>query len=276
MKKHNFFVGKVSVGVFSLVLLVIGCYTSAEDPDEGDGEGDGLILVWADEFDYHGLPDPYKWEYETGMIRNNEAQYYTRQRLENCRVDDGVLIITAHKENYDDAEYTSASINTKGRYEFHGGRVEVRAKLPLGRGVWPAIWTLGANIGEIGHPKCGEIDIMEFVGYEPDFIYGSVHAFDYTVGRLKSRSGQIALTRPFDFHVYAIEWHDDKIDFFLDDEKYFSCTRDTTHIGNWPFDVPQYLLLNLAIGGSWGGIEGIDDSIFPVEYQIDYVRIYRL
>jgi beta-glucanase (GH16 family) len=273
MKKYNFFVGKaLSAGVFVFILLVIGCYISTEDPDEGDG----LILVWADEFDYHGLPDPDKWEYETGMIRNNEAQYYTQQRLENCRVDGGVLIITAHKENYDDAEYTSASINTKGRYEFHGGRVEVRAKLPLGRGVWPAIWTLGANIGEIGHPKCGEIDIMEFVGYEPDFIYGSVHTFDYIVGGLKSRSGQIALIGPLDFHVYAIEWYDDKIDFYLDDEKYFSCTRDTTHTGNWPFDVPQYLLLNLAIGGSWGGIEGIDDSIFPVEYYIDYVRIYRL
>jgi beta-glucanase (GH16 family) len=273
MKSYNFFVAKaLSVGVYIFALLVIGCYTSAEDPDEGDG----LILVWSDEFDYHGLPDPDKWEYETGMLRNNDAQYYTRQRRENCKVDDGILIIAAHKEHYDDAKYTSASINTKGRYEFHGGRVEVRAKLPLGRGVWPAIWTLGANIEEVGSPKCGEIDIMEFVGYEPDSIYASVHTYDYTIDKLNSRGGHIALTKPQDFHIYAMEWRDDKIDFFLDDKKYYTCTRDTTHTDNWPFDAPQYLLLNLAIGGSWGGIEGIDDSIFPVEYQIDYVRIYRL
>jgi beta-glucanase (GH16 family) len=232
-------------------------------------------LVWADEFDYQGAPDPDKWNYEIGMIRNCEAQYYT-ERLENCRAADGMLIITARKEPYDDAEYTSASINTKGRCEFHGGRVEVRAKLPLGRGVWPAIWTLGANIGEVGHPQCGEIDLMEFVGYEPDFIYGTVHTYDYTTGKLKSGGEKSALTGPSDFHVYAIEWRDDRIDFFLDGKKYFSCPRDTTHADNWPFDAPQYLLLNLAIGGSWGGREGIDDDIFPVEYQIDYVRIYRL
>jgi beta-glucanase (GH16 family) len=261
--------------VFTLALTGGACTAVREEPLPAG------TLLWADEFNYQGLPDPDKWVYETGMVRNDESQCYTR-RAENCRVEDGVLIITARKEDYymedidDVAEYTSASINTRGRCEFHGGRVEVRAKLPQGRGVWPAIWTLGANIGEVGHPRCGEIDIMEFVGYEPDLIYGSVHTYDYTKEKLKSLTGDTVLTHLPDFHVYAIEWSDDKIDFFLDATKYFSCPRDTSHAGNWPFDVPQYLLINLAIGGTWGGLEGIDDSIFPVEYRIDYVRIYSL
>ena len=234
-------------------------------------------LIWYDEFEYTGLPDSSKWTYEEGVIRNKEAQYYTRARLENAKVENGVLTITARKEeyrrkeDYRETSYTSASIHTKGRFEFKGGRVEVRAKLPAGRGVWPAIWTLGTNMDQVGWPLCGEIDIMEFVGYEPDFIYAHVHTGN------SGRGDKIIVEKPFaDFHVYALEWYDDRLDFYFDGVKYYTCSRKGEGIGEWPFDAPQYLILNLAIGGGWGGQKGIDDSIFPVEYQIDYVRIYTL
>ena len=226
-------------------------------------------LIWSEEFEYAGLPDSTKWNYEEGLIRNKEAQYYTRARLENAKVENGVLTITARKEDYRKSSYTSASIHTKGLFEFKGGRVEVRAKLPEGRGVWPAIWTLGANMDQVGWPACGEIDIMEFVGYEPDLIHAHVHSVS------PGRGGRITANKPFaDFHVYALEWYDDRLDFYFDGVKYFTYSRKDEGVVAWPFDAPQYLILNLAIGGGWGGQKGIDDTIFPVEYQIDYVRIY--
>src|ERR1035437_2990889 len=132
-------------------------------------------LVWSDEFNYNGLPDEKKWICEEGFVRNSEPQYYTKERLQNCRVADGNLIITAYKEDYKGAKYTSASINTKGIYGFTQGRVEVRAKLPSGRGVWPAIWTVGTNSDQVGWPSCGEIDIMEYWGHDPNDIHANVH-----------------------------------------------------------------------------------------------------
>ncbi|MDR3252954.1 MAG: glycoside hydrolase family 16 protein [Tannerella sp.] len=230
-------------------------------------------LIWAEEFDYTGLPDSSKWKYETGMVRNNEAQYYTVARLENAEVRGGSLVITARKEAYEKAEYTSASIHTKGIFSFQGGRVEVRAKLPEGRGTWPAIWTLGENNKR--WPDCGEIDIMEFVGYNPGTVHANVHTRDYNHTKNTGRGGTIAIERPFDdFHIYAVEWFDDRMDFYLDDTMYYTCQRKGEGEGEWPFDTPQYLKINLAIGGEWGGQKGIDDGIFPVEYSIDYVRIY--
>lgn len=238
-------------------------------------EAETRKLLWSDEFNYSGLPDSTKWQYEEGFIRNQEAQYYTKERLKNTQVKDGVLTITAHKEDFKGARYTSASINTKGRYEFTYGRIEVRAKIPEGRGTWPAIWTLGTNISEAGWPVCGEIDIMEFVGYEPDKIYANVHTGDYNHSKGTGRGANITVEKPFaDFHVYAVEWYADHMDFYFDDQKYFSCPKKNEGIGEWPFFEPQYLLINLAIGGAWGGRMGIDDEIFPVSYQIDYVRIY--
>ncbi len=237
----------------------------------------GKKLVWADEFDYTGLPDPLKWGYETGFVRNKEAQFYTKERLQNARVENGKLIITACKEEYEGAHYTSASINTKGKFEFTRGRIEVKAELPHGKGTWPAIWTLGTNIREVGWPACGEIDIMEFVGFEPDIVYANVHTKDYNHNKGNGRGGKIITDKPYNnFHIYAVEWYNDRLDFYFDDQKYFSCTKKGEGIGEWPFDAPQYLLINLAIGGTWGGQQGIDESIFPVEYQVDYVRIYQL
>jgi beta-glucanase (GH16 family) len=260
--------------LFTLVVLfpvLSWCQTNTQT-EQVKGEK----LIWSDEFDYSGLPDPQKWGYEKGFVRNNEAQYYTSERLKNARVEDGKLIITACKEEYEGAHYTSASINTKGKYEFTRGRIEVKAKLPHGKGTWPAIWTLGKNIGEVGWPACGEIDIMEFVGFEPDVVYANVHTKDYNHTKGTGRGGKIITPRPYeDFHIYAVEWYNDRLDFYFDDQKYFTCMKKGEGIGEWPFDAPQYLLINLAIGGAWGGQKGIDDSIFPMEYQVEYVRIYQ-
>jgi beta-glucanase (GH16 family) len=234
-------------------------------------------LVWADEFNYSGLPDTAKWGYEEGLVRNKEAQYYTRARLKNAHVENGNLTISACKEEFEGAHYTSASLITKGLYEFTYGRIEVRAKLPEGKGTWPAIWTLGANMSRVGWPTCGEIDIMEFVGFEPNKVFANVHTKDYNHTRGNGRGGQITAENPYaDFHIYAVEWYTDRLDFYFDDKKYYTCPRKGEGIGEWPFIEPQYLLINLAIGGTWGGRNGIDDAIFPVDYQIDYVRIYAL
>jgi beta-glucanase (GH16 family) len=243
-------------------------------------------LVWSDEFDYVGLPDPAKWDYEEGFIRNNEAQYYTRARKENARVEDGMLIIEGRKEQFANArfnpdakrgptsrpsaDYTAASIITRNKARWTFGRIEVRAKLPQGRGVWPAIWMLGTS----GRwPAGGEIDIMEFVGHSPKLVHATVHF--QKDGQHRSSGNKLAVEKPFDdFHVYAVEWFPDRMDFYFDQQKYhtFPITQADNNNDN-PFRKPQYLLINLALGGGWGG--QIDESIFPQKFLVDYVRIYQ-
>jgi len=233
-------------------------------------------LVWSDEFLENGLPDPDKWTYEVGYIRNNEKQYYTEARSENVRVEDGKLIIEAIREPYEGFDYTSGSINTRDSATWTYGRFEVRAKLPTGTGTWPAIWMLGANISEVGWPACGEIDIMENVGFDPYRIHGYVHTEAYNHTRGTQKGSSLELEAPYDnYHVYAIEWFEDRIDFYIDNEHYFSFENEGGGYDVWPFDKPHFLLLNLAIGGNWGGQEGIDDSIFPQKYKVDYVRVYQ-
>jgi beta-glucanase (GH16 family) len=232
-------------------------------------------LVFSDEFDAPGALDPAKWGYEIGYIRNDEKQSYT-SRSENVRAEGGNLVIEGRKEAYQGSGYTSASVNTLGRFELQYGRVEVRAKLPTGNGTWPAIWMLGTNIAQVGWPTCGEIDIMENVGFDPLLIHGSVHtaAYNHTIGTQKTAS--VSVASPWeDFHVYAMEWFADRIDVFVDGQRYFTFRNEGTGARAWPFDKPQYLLVNLAIGGSWGGQKGIDDSRFPHRFLIDYVRIYQ-
>ena len=247
-------------------------------------------LVWSDEFDYTGLPDSSKWDYEEGFIRNREEQYYTRERKENARVENGNLIIEGRKEQFRNpkyepgsrrgnrrrefAQYTSAALITLKKASWTYGRIEVRAKLPQGKGVWPAIWTLGTNITSIGWPRCGEIDIMEFVGHDPNRVHANAHyGMD---GEHKSDGGKIQTEAPYDdFHIYAIERYPDRIDFFFDETKYHSFEIDKAGKGDDnPFRRPHYLLINLALGGSWG--REIDDSILPQKYLIDYVRVYEL
>lgn len=234
------------------------------------------MMLWHDEFSTDGLPDAATWSYEEGLIRNDEAQYYT-SRSENARVENGCLIIEARKEEYEGSHYTSASLNTRNSNLLLYGRVEVRAKIPTGRGMWPAIWMLGVNIDQVSWPACGEIDIMENVGYDPDKIHGTVHteAYNHMIGTQRGKT--ITVTKPYDdFHIYAIEWRADRIDWYYDDQKYFTFKNEGTGVQTWPFAANFYLLINAAVGGSWGGQEGIDDTIFPQQYLIDYVRVFEM
>ncbi len=235
----------------------------------------GWTLAFSDEFETAGSLDPAKWGYDLGYIANDEKQYYT-SRSENVRAEAGSLVIEARKEAYQGYAYTSARVITRGRFEFQYGRVEVRAKLPAGRGSWPAIWMLGTSIQQTGWPACGEIDVMENVGFDPLRIHASVHtaAYNHTIGTQKTASVSIASPSD-DFHVYAMEWYPDHIDVFVDGQNYFTFRNEGTGSRTWPFDKPQYLLLNLAIGGSWGGQQGIDDALFPKRFLVDYVRVYR-
>jgi beta-glucanase (GH16 family) len=251
-------------------------------------------LVWSDEFDRAGPPDPAKWTYEEGFVRNRELQFYTRDRRENARVAEGNLIIEGRHERFPNpryragaperrwqqrrefAEYTSASVTTRGIASWTYGKVEVRAKLPSGRGTWPAIWMLGTNMSEVGWPACGEIDIMEHVGHEPDAVHANVHTRGYNHTRGNGRGKRLALPNAeADYHVYAVEWTPEALTFSVDGTSFFTCKNDGAGVDSWPFDAPQYLILNLAIGGSWGGQKGVDPEIFPQRYLIDYVRVYQ-
>lgn len=235
-------------------------------------------LIWEDNFDVSGLPNSAVWEYEVGYIRNNEAQYYTKNRLDNARVENGNLIIEARNDNWDNHKITSASLHTFGKKSMLYGRIEVRAKLPTGTGTWPAIWMLGNNINTgTGWPACGEIDIMENVGFDPNIIHANVHtkAYNHVLGT--NKGNKITIEKPYDdFHIYAIEWFEDRMEFFVDDIRYFVFKNENSGFETWPFDKPHYLILNLAIGGGWGGQKGIEYSIFPQKYYIDYVKVYEL
>ncbi len=251
-------------------------------------------LVWSDEFERDGLPDPAKWSYEEGFVRNRELQYYTTNRLENARVEGGFLIIEARREKFpnarfrpdaperrwqqqrEQADYTSASLTTQGRVSWTYGRIEARAKVPSGRGTWPAFWTLGTNRGQVGWPACGEIDILEYVGHEPGVVHANVHTRGYNHARGNGRGARLSVPHAEkEFHVYAVEWTPEKLEFCVDDRKYFTLENDGTGVDSWPFDAPQYLILNLAIGGTWGAQKGVDDAIFPQRYIVDYVRVYQ-
>lgn len=248
-------------------------------------------LVWKDEFKYTGLPDESKWSYEEGLVRNKESQYYTKARKENAYVKNGFLTITARNEKYKNdaykpdtdnwksqdslAAYTSAALITKGKHSWTYGKVEVRAKLPKGMGVWPAIWMLGTNIDQVGWPACGEIDIMEYVGFEPENIYATLHLKDPLTGKRVRDGKRTQLKEPFaGFHNYILEWDSWQIKIFCDNQLYQIVDIDRAGKGiDSSFRNPQYLLLNLALGGSWGG--KIDENIFPQEFVIDYVRVYK-
>ena len=235
-------------------------------------------LVWSDEFDTPGHPDPARWNREHGFVRNQELQFYTTNRLENASVRGGVLSLTARREDFAGARYTSACLTTEGRFAMRHGRLEVRARIPSGRGFWPAIWLLGTNIHTVGWPACGEIDVMENVGFDPERIVSTIHT-RRAAGDPRSHfsSGQGRnFPRPWEgFHVYAMTWRPDRIEFFYDDQPVHTFRKDGQPPEHWPFDQPFYLLLNLAIGGTWGGQHGVDDRLFPQSMDVDYVRVYE-
>ena len=247
------------------------------------------MLIWNEEFNDQGKPDSEKWNFETGFIRNLEEQIYTKRR-KNVRMKDGKLELIARKEKFKNkrfdpevknyrinteySAYTSASINTKDKFDFRYGRVEVRAKLPQGNGVWPAIWMLGANFEEIEYPYAGEIDIMEYVGKESNEIHATVHfPWDNAQG-IKSDGGKRMINDPSEeFHVYSLNWTLEKIEFLIDNQIYHTFHIDEAGDKNNPFRKPFYLILNLALGGNWAG--DVDPEIFPQKFIVDYVRVYK-
>ncbi len=237
------------------------------------------IEIWSDEFDYTGLPDPDKWNYDIGGSGwgNSELQYYTAERSENARVESGNLIIEAIKESYQGSEYTSARLKTLGLGDWEYGKVEVRAQLPTGTGMWPAIWMLPSESVYGTWPNSGEIDIMENVGYQPDIIHWTVHteSYNHTLGTQEGSSA--TFTEPYNnFYTYGIEWYPDSIRFLVDGVEYFQFDKQSDSSNVWPFDQKFHLILNIAVGGTWGGASGVDDGIFPQQMLVDYVRVYKL
>ena len=239
----------------------------------------GWALVWHDEFQGTGLPDASHWGYDTGNsgFGNHEAETYYADNAPTARVECGNLVITtSHVLNAGHSEYPSARLKTAGKAMWKYGRIEVRAKLPQGVGTWPAIWMMPETEAYGGWPNSGEIDIMEHVGFDPNVIHGTVHtqAFNHTIGTQKGQQILVpgAMT---DFHVYAIEWSADRIDFYVDATKYFTFANSGNGPAEWPFDQAFFLIINTAVGGDWGGQHGIDDSIFPQQMLVDYVRVYQ-
>lgn len=249
-----------------LYFLVLMMLLQAMGPNQED-------LVWAEEFDGSSLNEAY-WNFELGDgcpelcgWGNAEPQVYTR---ENHRLEDGKLVITVRNE---DGRYTSTRITTKDKFEFQYGRVEARAKIPRGKGVWPALWMLGSNIDEVGWPLCGEIDILEYVGREPQMVFNSLHTQDShgnTINTRKTRINDIEQG----YHIYEMDWGPESIRFSVDGELLYTFDPKERTEAVWPFDQPFYLLVNLAIGGNFGGHD-IDDSVLPQEFVIDYIRVYQ-
>lgn len=248
----------------------------------------GWTLIWQDEFDGRAgtLPDPERWGYDLGGDGwgNMEHQYYTGEKANAALDGKGALVITASKIAdpaksglecwYGPCFYTSARLLTKGKFEFTYGRVEARLKIPYGQGMWPAFWMLGNNIDQVSWPQCGEIDIMENIGKEPFIIHGTVHGPGY--------SGSGGVGKPFvlkdgnfadDFHVYAVEWEPQEIRWYVDGQQYFTVTPADVN-GEWVFDHPFFLILNVAVGGRWPGYPDMN-TVFPQTMQVDYVRVYQ-
>jgi len=240
-------------------------------------------LVWSEEFNYTGLPDSTKWGYDHGNgcpdicgWGNRELEYYTWNRKENARVEGGNLVIEARKEEMGGMKYTSARLQTKNKGDWKYGRIEVRAQIPAGKGMWPAIWLLPTKWEYGGWPKSGEIDIMENVGYWPDSIMGTVHtnAYNGMLGTQKTRGISIKNSNKT-FHVYAIEWTAEELIFFVDGKEYNRFKNEHKDFASWPFDKAFHLVMNIAVGGDWGGKYGVDDGVFPQRMVVDWVRVYQ-
>jgi len=234
--------------------------------------------VWADEFDYTGAPDASKWGYDLGGSGwgNNELEYYTNS-TDNASVANGVLSITARKETKENRNYTSARMITKGKGDWLYGRFEIKAKLPAGKGTWPAIWMLPTDWAYGDWPKSGEIDIMEHVGYDPGNVHISAHteAYYFKINTQKTSTKKVDNVSA-EFHLYRLDWTPYALRGYIDDVLVFQFVNERKGYTVWPFDKRFHILLNLAVGGDWGGAQGVDDSIFPVAMEVDYVRVYKM
>ena len=247
---------------------------------EGGGYEEGWVLVWSDEFNGPEI-DESKWGYDIGTgdwgWGNGEAQYYT-SNSNNSFIEDGNLVIQALLQNYGGANYTSARMVTRDQGDWTYGRIEVRAKLPGGVGTWPAIWMLPTDWVYGGWPYSGEIDIMEHVGFDPNVIHGTAHTevYNWWNGSPPPEGTMYVNDALTSFHNYALEWDEDYLKWYVDDVHYFTYANDQAgNYATWPFDQRFHLLLNIAIGGTWGGQQGIDNSIFPVRLEVDHVRVYQ-
>lgn len=241
---------------------------------------DDYELVWSDEFDVDGSLDSTKWGYDVGGQGwgNNELQYYTNGL--NAWAEDGKMIIEARKETYLGRDYTSARVISKNKGDWLYGKFEISAKLPTGVGTWPAIWMLPTDWRYGNWPNSGEIDIMEHVGYDQNVIHGSIHTkfYNHAIGTQRGGS-KVIESASTGFNTYSVVWLPDRIIFYINDVQYYrfypGLFLNCPGFEEWPFDQRFHLLLNIAIGGNWGGAEGVDDSIFPQRMEIDYVRVYQ-
>lgn len=277
----NYKIGKKRSTVLLVFLFgIMGCET-----DDQQTVTRFTNLVLSDEFNTDGMPDSNLWAYDIGRgpngdgWGNQELQYYT-DRSENVTIQNGVLLITAREESFEGSQYTSARLLTKDLFEQQYGRFEARIRLPWGQGIWPAFWMLGADIDENPWPGAGEIDIMEYRGQEPSVLIGSVHGPGYSAGNAISKEFTLENDR-FDtgFHIFGIEWGPDFINFYVDDILYNQITpedidEETNGEGAWVFDKPFYILMNVAVGGTFVGSPDADTQ-FPQTMLVDYVRVYE-
>ncbi|MEN9509790.1 MAG: hypothetical protein RLZZ621_2353 [Gemmatimonadota bacterium] len=253
------------------LVLCASCGTEATTPSP-------WTLVWSDEFDgpSGARPNAANWTAEIGTDWGNQQLEFDTDRPTNASLDgNGHLVITARRESYQDRAYTSARLTSQGKQQFQYGKIEARAQLPRGRGLWPAFWMLGANFPTAGWPASGEIDVMEYRGQEPSIIHGTVHGPGYSGGKGITRAYQPEAVR-FDnsFHVFTIEWNTDQITWFVDGVSYH-VVRRTDVPGPWVFDRPFHLLLNVAVGGTFLGAPD-QYTPFPTAMVVDWVRVYRL
>jgi beta-glucanase (GH16 family) len=261
--------------ILSTILVLVSSVLALRSPSSASA---AWQQVWSDEFNGTAI-DTSNWGYEIGFIRNSELQYYT-SRPENARIESGNLVIECRRESYNGAQYTSASLNTQGKRSFRYGRIEMRAKLPYSKGLWPAFWTLGVNISTVGWPACGEIDIMEMIGGGEGFddkTYGTIH-YDNGGHQGNGSSYQLPTGIFADaYHIFAVEWDSTNIKWFMDGVNFHTVNISNQSIYS-ELHQSQYLLLNLAIGGSWPNSVGKTpdaSTVLPQKYYIDYVRVYN-
>jgi beta-glucanase (GH16 family) len=267
----------------SMLLLVCSCILwTCKDDDADDIIDRNYKLVWEDNFNGSAgqSPDATKWVYDIGIgpgndgWGNQELQYYT-DRPENIALDGaGNLAITARSENFGGRGFTSARINTKGLFSQAYGRFEARIKMPWGPGIWPAFWMLGSNIDQVSWPQCGEIDIMEYRGQQPNRVHGSLHGPGYSGGAAITKSYGFTDNRfDVDFHVFAVEWNEDYIDYYVDDTLYQRIKQQDVP-GTWVYNQPFFIILNLAVGGNYVGFP-TPQTPFPQTMLVDYVKVYK-
>lgn len=232
---------------------------------------------WSEEFNSGTAPDTSRWGMETGGSGwgNHELEYYTPG--DNVEIKDGNLVLTARKQSWGGMNYTSARLYSRGTGNFLYGRFEIRAKIPPGRGTWPAIWMLPTDNTYGGWPKSGEMDIMEHVGYDPNNIYITMHTDAYNHTKNTQKGATINLPScTTDFHIYRIDWTPNAVTGFIDGNQVFVFNNEETGSAAWPFDQRFHMMLNVAVGGDWGGAQGVDDSVFPAGMLIDYIRVYKV